>query len=227
MPKRKLIGPCSVIGCGRPIETRTFCQKHYMRLWQFGRLEKIVHGDKRSHPLYMLWWDRKSNGALCPEWLDFSIFAADVGQKPGPNFFLLKKRPGLFGPDNFHWVEHMKRRPGETKKEWWARKWQARMAANPGIERKRTLFRKYGVTAEQYDSMFAEQGGACAICEEPETSADIKTGSLKKLAVDHCHSTGKIRGLLCVRCNTTLGKIEESPQLLRAMFNYLHKHSAI
>lgn len=89
------------------------------------------------------------------------------------------------------------------------------------------LWRKYKVTPDEYDAILAEQKNKCAICEEPEVMSDRRWGGVRRLAVDHCHATGKIRGLLCSRCNTTIGKIEESPQLLRAMFDYLHKHSAI
>lgn len=224
MPKQKLIGPCSVSGCGRPIKALTYCQKHYMRQYLFGRLHKVVTGDKRNHPLYVIWWDRKRAGALCEEWLDFGAFVKGVGERPSSNHFLMRNGSDLFGPTNFFWVEKLKKKPGETNKEWWARKWQARMLANPGIERRRMLKRKYGITPAQYDAMLSAQGGKCLICEEPETSVDGKTGTLRTLAVDHCHTTGKVRGLLCSRCNTTLGKLEESPQLLRAMWDYLHKH---
>lgn len=75
------------------------------------------------------------------------------------------------------------------------------------------LYRKYGLTKEQYLSMFNEQGGRCAICEKVETD--------RYLAVDHCHETGKVRKLLCKDCNTSLGKFNDSPDLLRKAAEYL------
>src|SRR6185437_14192734 len=60
--------------------------------------------------------------------------------------------------------------------------------------------RKYGVTHDDYMEMLAKQNGVCAICNLPERSA--KTAAL---SVDHDHSTGKVRGLLCVRCNAMIG----------------------
>ena len=56
---------------------------------------------------------------------------------------------------------------------------------------------KYNITIEQYDEMLDAQGGGCAICGVKPTN--------KRLAVDHCHTTGKVRGILCTGCNTGLG----------------------
>ena len=71
----------------------------------------------------------------------------------------------------------------------------------------------YGTTVEDYDAMFEQQGGVCGICHHPQES--------KKLAVDHCHETGKVRGLLCENCNTGLGKFKDDPALLDAAKEWL------
>src|SRR5665213_2377334 len=65
---------------------------------------------------------------------------------------------------------------------------------------------KFGFTTERYDAMLAAQGGFCAICKRPETS--IYRGTIKRLAIDHDHQTGRVRGLLCARCNLRLGYVE-------------------
>lgn len=65
-----------------------------------------------------------------------------------------------------------------------------------------TLKHRYGITKEQYFSILKEQGGGCALCGLP--------ASEKTLYVDHCHNTGKVRGILCPKCNTTVGQIETS-----------------
>lgn len=181
---------------------------------------------KRNHPYYMLWWERKRDGTLCPEWMDFGSFVADIGERPSQNHFLMRRGDAPFGPTNFFWVEKLRKRPDETKKEWWARKWRARQLANPSLERRRMFVRKYGLTLEQYEELLADQGGKCAICGQFETSFCGRSGSRRNLCVDHCHATGKVRALLCFRCNSTIGKIEESPQLLLAMSDYLQKYSA-
>ena len=67
--------------------------------------------------------------------------------------------------------------------------------------------------------MLKLQNHKCAICELDEV--DSLHG---KLSVDHCHRTGKIRGLLCVNCNTAIGKLKDSDALLQKAINYLVKH---
>lgn len=82
---------------------------------------------------------------------------------------------------------------------------------NPDKYRRRMRMgklKKYGMTLEAYDRLFEKQGGVCAICQKPE--AVVWYGK-STLAVDHDHTTGKTRGLLCFRCNTVLGKIGEDP----------------
>jgi hypothetical protein len=83
-------------------------------------------------------------------------------------------------------------------------------------DRKSHLKRTYGLTPEQYDEMLAFQGGVCAICRE-------KPGALS-LHVDHDHTTGAVRGLLCVRCNNALGLFKESHDLFAAAADYLERH---
>ena len=61
----------------------------------------------------------------------------------------------------------------------------------------------YGITEEDYDRMYKEQKGVCAICKKPETRQS--KGKTTLLCVDHDHETGKVRGLLCHRCNTVIG----------------------
>ncbi len=71
--------------------------------------------------------------------------------------------------------------------------------------------------------MSDRQGRVCAICSRPEKQ--LRRGVLKRLAVDHCHTTGKIRGLLCAACNVTLGKFGDDPVLLDVAAAYLRHHS--
>ncbi len=67
---------------------------------------------------------------------------------------------------------------------------------------------KYKVDAEEIQRLRAEQNGLCAICGNPETEVAKRWGCVKQLSVDHDHETGKIRGLLCRRCNSALAWIE-------------------
>lgn len=82
-----------------------------------------------------------------------------------------------------------------------------------------------GVTKEIYDKMFAEQNGLCAICKKPETVVDRRNNTVRRLAVDHDHSTGMIRRLLCMRCNLTLGMAEKRKDDLSKMLKYIEEHT--
>lgn len=222
----KWIKFCSVEGCTKEARTKGLCRNHYVRYWRNGTTDKL-NGDKRSHPLYHLWFQRKTNNLLCEAWLDLDTFVKDISPKPDGYYFLLQidgTKP--FGPDNFRWQENLKRKEGETNKDWWARKRAARIAANPAMESDRNLKRKFNLTRVEYDEKLKVQNFSCAICEEKEVSVDGRTGTLRNLAVDHCHITNKVRDLLCNRCNTTIGKAGDNPELLIKMANYILKHQS-
>lgn len=70
----------------------------------------------------------------------------------------------------------------------------------------------YGMTEDQYTAMFVAQNGKCLICLKSST---------RKLTVDHCHATGKIRGLLCNGCNRSLGWMQDSPINMDRAAKYL------
>jgi hypothetical protein len=90
--------------------------------------------------------------------------------------------------------------------------------------RERNLQRRFGITVEEYTAKLLEQSGVCAICHRPET--DTRGGKVKNLAVDHDHKTGDVRALLCVACNTAIGKMDDSAARLRAAADYLDRHAA-
>jgi len=75
------------------------------------------------------------------------------------------------------------------------------------------LRRSYGITIDEYEELFLKQQGRCGICRQSPGS--------KALAVDHCHKTGKVRGLLCTLCNLGLGNLRDDPKLLRAALKWL------
>lgn len=77
--------------------------------------------------------------------------------------------------------------------------------------------------------MLDEQGGVCPICgvtpEEQNWAANKGTQESTSLAVDHCHKTGTVRGLLCGQCNIVLGHVNDDPRVLENMIAYLAQHS--
>jgi hypothetical protein len=78
---------------------------------------------------------------------------------------------------------------------------------------------RYIKFSELYNRMMEKQGGVCAVCKMPETRRSL-TGQISPLAVDHDHETGRIRALLCSKCNTSLGMMGEDPDRIRALAEY-------
>jgi hypothetical protein len=77
----------------------------------------------------------------------------------------------------------------------------------------RHLKEAYGLTEEQYLGLVANQGGLCAICSNAPKN--------RKLDIDHCHTTNRIRGLLCNKCNQAIGLLNDSPKLAVKVALYL------
>jgi hypothetical protein len=95
-------------------------------------------------------------------------------------------------------------------------------AANPDSGVNRHLFNKFGISLEQYEELFERQGGVCALCKKPETIRRNKKGDGgERLAVDHCHDTGVVRGLLCFKCNTAIGALGDTQESAKRAMNYL------
>lgn len=92
--------------------------------------------------------------------------------------------------------------------------------------RNKHLKKKYGITLYQLKKMFEEQHGKCVVCS---ASMTFNTNALRKgekrgdsdMCVDHCHSTGNVRGLLCFHCNTALGHVFDDENILANMIQYL------
>lgn len=100
----------------------------------------------------------------------------------------------------------------------WHRDNPGRTTAN---RRKFNLSKNYGLSLGEYDALLQKQGGVCAICGQDEPSAHGRTGKQFRLAVDHCHETGIVRGLLCQKCNRAVGLFGDNPILLRKAISYL------
>lgn len=93
---------------------------------------------------------------------------------------------------------------------------RARYRKNPEINietaRRSRVRKQYGLTLEEYEARLAE---GCSICGEHGP----------RMAMDHCHATGKVREPLCANCNNGLGRFFDKPELLRAAADYLERHS--
>lgn len=106
-----------------------------------------------------------------------------------------------------------RKRYRETVKKWEVKNRERHLAS----VRARRLRTKYGLTPDAYDQMVAAQNGRCLIC------ADLPRGRWKRLHIDHCHKTNRIRGLLCVGCNRAIGYLSDDPKRARALAAYLER----
>jgi uncharacterized protein len=91
-------------------------------------------------------------------------------------------------------------------------------AANKSRRRERELKKSYGISLAEYVQIFDSQKGVCAICQTSDWGK-------RSPFVDHDHATGKVRAILCARCNTILGLAADDPKLLRSMIAYLKHHN--
>src|SRR5712691_9437778 len=91
--------------------------------------------------------------------------------------------------------------------------YRARNKATSTRSSRARRLKHFGMSLLEYELRLAQQNGACAICK--------KTPKRRLLCIDHCHVTGKVRGLLCTRCNAALGSFEDDPNLMQAGADYL------
>lgn len=96
-------------------------------------------------------------------------------------------------------------------------RWAANIAP---YNRERSLRVKFGITSADYDELLHKQGGGCAVCGTKYDKQNA-TGGVRRLAVDHCHKTGVVRGLLCSNCNQAAGKLKDNVELIIKLALYI------
>jgi hypothetical protein len=107
----------------------------------------------------------------------------------------------------------------KNKKKWnkYSKEWADKnKTQRQRIDRDKMLRSKYGISVEQYETMLKEQGGVCAICGGVNKDK-------RRLSVDHCHETGRVRGLLCRICNSNLGRWGDNEEGILKVLAYLRK----
>lgn len=195
---RRLHDVCTVGTCGRPHKARGYCQTHYMQY-------------KRGVP-------------VVPE-IRSRVRPADPEcSKDGCSDPV--KAKGLCATHYQRLLRH-----GHTKYR--DRKRPAKSCTKPGCSdilysnglcsvhhNRARMLTKYRMSSEDYEVMLDAQRGVCAVCGQPERAVGIG-GRLKSLAVDHCHETGKVRGLLCSHCNRAIGLLGDNPETLHRAMVYL------
>lgn len=94
---------------------------------------------------------------------------------------------------------------------------------NPNRDRVKHVEREYGLPEGDYLALISLQKGVCAICGKKEGRRKTMKPGHSYLNVDHCHVSGRVRGLLCTKCNTGLGMFTDRPELLRLAAAYLER----
>lgn len=220
---------CAIHNCFKPSVSKGLCDTHRKRVDRHGSPDQTRPpdwGSREKHPLYGVWNNLKRNyGFDVPQhWRDdFWAFVSEVPEKPTQACQAQRPDPSQpWAKDNFYWKESLISPEQRADRAAYMRAW-SRMARehNPEYHKNAYLRKKYGVTIAWYNATHAEQNGVCAICEREETA--VIKGKRISLAVDHCHDTGKVRGLLCRSCNNAIGAFGHDPDLLFAAIAYLEK----
>jgi hypothetical protein len=154
-------------------------------------------------------------------WASFEEFAAEVTDVPERRYAIAaidSSRP--IGPGNYRWASdgHPVADGVEGKRAYA----KANYAANKDQLRDRDFRKKYGIDIVEYQRMLVDQKGVCAICEKPETR--VENGVIRMLSVDHNHTTGAVRGLLCSGCNLAIGYACDDPEVLTKAATYLRRY---
>lgn len=214
---------CTVPGCTDPQKTLKsgLCERHLFRFSRHGAIEQPRRADwgaRESHPLYQVYhWQRRKPNGMCKEWAeDFWLFVEEVGDKPDGHSLRKHIQTQPIGPGNWYWKEST---PSKDAAAWQ----KAYRNRHPERIKNTELKKRYGITLQDYQRMAETQNHRCAICGELETGTD-KQGVPRRMPVDHCHATGKIRELLCSACNKALGGFRDRPDLLRKAAEYVEKH---
>ena len=209
--------------CGKKSRAHNLCTLHYMRLRRNpnGVPELKGRGIKTKHPLYEKWRHTATSPQGRDErWDVLEAFLLDIGNPLESDYTLERidtSKP--FGPSNFKWQEPLRLTVNSiTDPSAYGKEWRKR---NPDKTKHKYLRNNYGINLVDYTTMLTAQGGVCFICKQAET--ETYKGKLIDLAVDHCHTTGKNRGLLCSKCNTALGSFRDTPEIMEAGAAYVRK----
>ncbi len=215
---------CKVDGCTEHAKGPKYglCMKHESRFRNhqtFEQTRPADWGSRYAHPLYGIWHWHKRYSSLCKEWHDdFWVFVEAVGpDKPGNHTLRSNDHSAPLGPGNWFWKESI----DSSDKAMYARKWRA---INAEKAKDGDLKKSYGIGIKEYRSMFLEQYGVCKICGKREANLD-RNGSPISLAIDHCHETGRVRGLLCSNCNRGMGFLKDNADILRKAAEYIEENA--
>lgn len=219
----KIKHKCEITGCNDYVVSHGLCDKHRQRFRKHGSTQftrKNGWGSSEKHPFYQMWLWRRRNHQLSKEWDDFWVFVMDIGERPSKDHIIKPIDKNLpLAKDNCMWYKPLIQNSGASKEA--AREYaKVYRKLYPHKSKEQNLRKMFKIGLEDYDTMFNNQNGLCAICGEPETQ-------YKYMPVDHCHKTGKIRGLLCSHCNKALGLFKENISILKGAIDYVNQHGCL
>jgi hypothetical protein len=192
---------CAAEGCKRPVSARGLCRSHY----------QLAYRTKTLPPLQLkLGIHSLSN-------IDYEARSADCvicgpGVRVRVTEYLQGPRQGRVEARCM--TVHRERRRRQRERRHKNRVPRPRVSA-AAVKRRGRMRRDYGITPEDYERMYAEQGGRCAICQVERP----------RLLVDHNHTTRAVRGLLCRACNFALGFLRDNPVSAAAAAAYLTSYA--
>lgn len=158
-------------------------------------------------------------------WDSLDDFCRDIGDIPQTKPAIVAIDGSLpVGPGNYRWSLPLEKKHDFQSREGRIAYNKAHRDANPALYREKELQKKFNIGSSEYEAMLASQDGVCDICKKPENA--VIRGKTIHLSVDHDHTTGKIRGLLCGHCNHAIGKFDDDVSLLESAASYLRKHAA-
>lgn len=218
---------CTVEGCDRPvlILKRGWCRRHYRRWQRYGDPTRLVfqprpdecdvegctapvHSRRYCAPHYRWWW-KTGTAAHLTRVQKQAAYAA----REQPGWQVCRNCDELKPLDEFT----RKRKDGDER----IARCRTCVRAYGQATRERNLaraaMRNYGLTPEEYAALMADR--RCHVC------GTTKHQSGRRLHIDHCHVTQKVRGLLCHACNTALGLVNDDPDRLKALIHYLELHA--
>lgn len=204
---------CSL--CSQPVKARGWCDKHYRAWYRYG--DPLVPDQRlRTEPLPPCSTEGCHNISKAKGLCDNCYHKAArtryeyVCDNCGVSFTGRKRWRG-----KAFCSRKCKEEAWRGSPEAWA------------VQRKHNYKRKFGITVEEYEQMRDAQSSRCAICGTDEPNGRVSKHTAEYwLHVDHDHETGKVRALLCSHCNTTLGKMNDDPELLRKAADYLERWSS-
>jgi hypothetical protein len=231
-PIRNRTQGCSVVGCKGDHVARGLCGTHYKRMERHGdvvQTRSVDWGAREKHPLYATWTTllRFKSDLIVSEWRDLWAFVKDMGDsRPSSEHTLQRLNDDKpFGPGNVYWRENCTSGRSEDQKALRASYMKAWYKVNKRTVLNADMMKRYGIGYDRFEEMLAEQNGVCAICGKEETRVDHRTKQVSRLAIDHDHKTGTVRGLLCHAHNNSLGHFNDNPMVLWSAIKYLAKHS--